>query len=579
MNTIDGIRSSAQIGFGGSPTWVQGKAPLDFGDQIAFGNMPPPDWIPIHLDADVPSSSFQQVPEMRKVRVLPNLYRIFPDGSGGSWLHLSPDAEFPNDWLDNFVLYTRTTNATATLEDLFVQPRSEAPVVPVANSPARELNGRFSPKGDWIVYQSNEAGDRFEIYVQAFPGSARFRKDVSHKGGTNPQWRRKDGREIYFLSSDNDVMAAPVTPSADGRDIEIGAPVALFPAPAGTGFDASSDGERFLINAPVDDTGPPIRILTDWAPTSLSAPGALSARPPQPAPTTSATAARSNTNGGPIAGPLKQITIFDKNGNRLRAVGIPGLWDQIAISPDATQVAFSRGTELFVVDTRTDTTSTITVDLLRNTSFGFSPGSQYIAFVSTVRPSELRPTTTSPTVILTRMFSNGIGVQSRAYPGVTNFSNWSTDFYMLNSGNRQLAVAPNRTLPAVSLAVAGGNTPLRLSPNSRYIAYVSNEDGSPQVWVRPFNPASTAPLSAAVKITTDGAGGMVRWRADGQELYYLSSDGRIMAVPITTRPEIKAGPSTPLFRLPLGVGIDGDISADGQRFVFLEYVPAATSGR
>jgi Tol biopolymer transport system component len=424
------------------------------------------------------------------------------------------------------------------------------------------------------VYQSNEAGDRFEIYVQAFPGSARFRKDVSHKGGTNPQWRRKDGREIYFLSSDNYVMVAAVTPSADGRNIEIGTPERLFPQPVGAQFEASSDGERFLLSAPLEDSFPPILIRTNWA-SALNADGPPSARSPQPAPAPPALINSNVVGPNPAAGagvqstaPLRQITIFDKDGKPLGTVGSPGAMEALAISPDATQVAFSRGANLFVLDTRTDTTSTVTYSYVANTGFGFSPDSKSIAYVSTQDGSRA----------LYSKFANGTGFREKLYSPALSFSNWSMDLLMLSSVNRQLALSINgdRNNP-VPLVVADGNTTFRLSPDTRLLAYVSDEDGSFQVWVRPFNPSSTTQPKGAVKISTNGVTGMIRWRADGQELYYLSKDAKVIAVPITTSPEIKVGQSRELFRAPLGQ--PGDVSADGQRFVFLTNAPTDTPRR
>jgi hypothetical protein len=75
---------------------------------------------------------------------------------------------------------------------------------------------------------------------------------------------------------------------------------------------------------------------------------------------------------------------------------------------------------------------------------------------------------------------------------------------------------------------------------------------------------------------------MIRWRDDGRELYYLASDGNMMAVPITTTPNFKAGQPTPLFRMPPDFPMAGspgqiaDISGDGQVFSALLPVPFGT---
>ena len=59
-----------------------------------------------------------------------------------------------------------------------------------------------------MAYASNETG-KWEIYVTSFP-DARGKWQVSTGGGEQPRWRR-DGKELFYLSSDGKMMAAPVT--------------------------------------------------------------------------------------------------------------------------------------------------------------------------------------------------------------------------------------------------------------------------------------------------------------------------------------------------------------------------------
>src|SRR5438270_1026987 len=113
--------------------------------------------------------------------------------------------------------------------------------------------------GKWIAYQSNESG-RFEIYVQPFPGpGGKFQ--ISSNGGTQPRWN-KNGKEIFYVSLDSKMMAAPVKLSPDGQSLETGTPAALFPVrivdgPSGgvnkQQYAVSSDGQRFLVNLAADE--------------------------------------------------------------------------------------------------------------------------------------------------------------------------------------------------------------------------------------------------------------------------------------------------------------------------------------
>src|SRR5206468_110438 len=68
----------------------------------------------------------------------------------------------------------------------------------------------------------------------------------------------------------------------------------------------------------------------------------------------------------------------------------------------------------------------------------------------------------------------------------------------------------------------------RFSPNTQWVAYASDESGRFEVYVRPFPAASG---QTQISIT----GGMQpEWRHDGKELFYISADGKLTAVPVTT---------------------------------------------
>jgi hypothetical protein len=128
--------------------------------------------------------------------------------------------------------------------------------------PSTSASACFFPGADpdgsrWIAYMSAETG-REEVYVRECPAGVR-KWQVSSAGGRMPRWRA-DGRELFYLSLDGTLMAAPV-----GVDVtpEVGMPSALF----ATGlrfipqfktwtnqYAPSLDGQRFLINAPARET-------------------------------------------------------------------------------------------------------------------------------------------------------------------------------------------------------------------------------------------------------------------------------------------------------------------------------------
>jgi Tol biopolymer transport system component len=119
----------------------------------------------------------------------------------------------------------------------------------------------------------------------------------------------------------------------------------------------------------------------------------------------------------------------------------------------------------------------------------------------------------------------------------------------------------------------------RFSPDGRLMAYGSNEADpmSIDVYVRPFDAATGMAVGTEKwRVSKDGANGMLYWRADSKELYWIhldieSGDAMVMAADISTTPSFKAGEPRVLFRLPNAQQTNnspGAVSRDGQRFVF-----------
>jgi len=83
----------------------------------------------------------------------------------------------------------------------------------------------------------------------------------------------------------------------------------------------------------------------------------------------------------------------------------------------------------------------------------------------------------------------------------------------------------------------------QFSPDSRWVAYQSDESGRQEIYVRPF------PVRPGQwQISTTG-GIQARWRQDGKELYYIDPAGRLLATPITIKGDsIEPGTPVPLFQ-------------------------------
>lgn len=165
----------------------------------------------------------------------------------------SASETIPTSWSRDgrFVLYQAIAPQTKT--DVWILPMSgERKARPLLNGPYDEGAARVSPDGRWIAYTSNESG-RDEVYVQTFPDPG-GKWQVSTRGGSDPVWRG-DGRELYYLSADQQILSMPVSAAAT---FEVSLPQPLFPIrvmfPNGITrhYDVNADGSTFYAIGPLE---------------------------------------------------------------------------------------------------------------------------------------------------------------------------------------------------------------------------------------------------------------------------------------------------------------------------------------
>src|SRR5262249_47483407 len=122
---------------------------------------------------------------------------------------------------------------------------------------------KLSPDGHWLAYRSNES-KRSEIYVVSFPQPGE-KWQISSNGGQSPVWSR-DGRELYYYSQDNKIMAVDIQA---GKQFQYGVPKPLFEARitadiGETRFEVSKDG-KFLLPALVEqEVSTPMTVVLNW---------------------------------------------------------------------------------------------------------------------------------------------------------------------------------------------------------------------------------------------------------------------------------------------------------------------------
>jgi eukaryotic-like serine/threonine-protein kinase len=265
-----------------------------------------------------------------------------------------------------------------------------------------------------------------------------------------------------------------------------------------------------------------------------------------------------------------QLVWFDRAGKQLGTVGAAGHYSDIRLSPDGKRVAFQRldkekGTsDIWLIELARGTTSRLTFDPVNDGDAVWSPDGSRVVF------SSMREGLPN----LYQKLSSGAGGEELLLKSdeAKFATDWSPDgrhvlYHVMSRQSYDLWVLPlfgeRRPEPFVrtDFQESGG----RFSPDGRFVAYTSNESGRYEVYVQSF------PASGGKWQVSNGGGGSPRWRRDGRELFYLSADGKLMAVEVDgSSGTFAAEVPVPLFE-PRVVAISGDspydVAADGRRFL------------
>ena len=194
-------------------------------------------------------------------KAVPNLYEQKVDSDTAETL-LAPTGtvQAATDWSrDGRWILFHQRDPGGTLDIWALPLFGERKPIQITRTPLfNEFHARFSPDARWVAYQSDESG-RWEVYIQAFQGSGE-KHLVSLGGGSLPCWRA-DGKELFYLSNDGKLVAVAVQ---SGADLSLGSPHSLFVPKANVlGYEASPDGQQFLIATPAGTPGQNTVIL-NW---------------------------------------------------------------------------------------------------------------------------------------------------------------------------------------------------------------------------------------------------------------------------------------------------------------------------
>jgi Tol biopolymer transport system component len=271
-----------------------------------------------------------------------------------------------------------------------------------------------------------------------------------------------------------------------------------------------------------------------------------------------------------------------RDGKVLGTLGEPAMYSQLALSPDGRRVAVevedAEGRfDIWMIDGVRNVASRVTTDPGNWREPVWSPDGTQMLFTSDAGGDQnilLKGLTGSdPAAPL----PGGAGQTKGERDIPENWSRLGNTLLFLTLGKERTFWALPMDGKGKAERLLAGQFNLdepHLSPDARWLAYVSTESGRFEVYVEPFRRRGER-----LRVSNNG-GGQPRWRGDGKELFYLALDGGVVSVGVR---ESAAGlelgiPTTlvPGDRLRAVVQAsdydDWDVTPDGQRF--LVKVPA-----
>jgi len=273
----------------------------------------------------------------------------------------------------------------------------------------------------------------------------------------------------------------------------------------------------------------------------------------------------------------QQFTWYDRAGKALGTAGLPGNYGVFDLSNDgrriATSVRAGSSQNLWAIAAANGSMTRVTLGGVNDVDPRWSPDGLTLIFGSLRDPSRSPHRVGLTADAPVRLF---------AFPGrIFALDDWSRD-------GRWLLYHDARVPELFAHELDGTHTPIgkpvpagraltgiidqgQFSPDSKWIAYNSDETGTNEVYVVPF------PATGERVAISRGGGAQPMWRADGRELYFLALDGTLKTVTITVNgSSLTAADPVELFRPRLpGVSTATEQYAphpDGKRFVVLDTV-------
>jgi eukaryotic-like serine/threonine-protein kinase len=261
----------------------------------------------------------------------------------------------------------------------------------------------------------------------------------------------------------------------------------------------------------------------------------------------------------------RQLRWYTRDGKPAGSVATPGAYGGIELSPNDKKLVVVKldvigGADLWLLDLPSSVFSSLITSTRVERDPLWSPDSQRLAFLSADGIHE--------TLV-------GSGTETTLLAGDNpNLEDWSRDGKtLLFQAGRDVFVLPleGDKKPQLVFQTPFRKDQFRISPNGHWVTYQTSESGRAEVWVAAF-----PTFTDRRQVSASGAV-MPLWRRDGGELFYVTQDGRFVAVDVKAGGTLDIGPPKVLFQTSMPLNPREylyAVTSDGQRFLVLE--PAIT---